>query len=298
MKLSELKNLFHKELHSIYSDTEIETIFFWIAEKILEKPASMLKLALNEEWFEFEENKNRFLFQLMELKTQKPVQYVLGETEFYGLKFFVNEHVLIPRPETEELVEWILNDRHPEPVQPRHPEPVEGLKIIDIGTGSGCIPLTLKKHLPHAEVYALDFSEKALETAKNNAGFHQTEIEFIHADFLNMNFQNLPGFDLIISNPPYIAQSESGSMDKNVTAFEPASALFVPDEDPLIFYKRIVAFARIKLNPNGKVYVEINQNLAEETETLFRNHFQWVELRKDISGNFRMLKASGFVKGR
>src|SRR5690606_39351662 len=119
MKLSELKNLFHKELHSIYSDTEIETIFFWIAEKILEKPASMLKLALNEDWFEFEENKNRFLFQLMELKTRKPVQYVVGETEFYGLKFFVNENVLIPRPETEELVEWILNDN-------RHPDPVEG----------------------------------------------------------------------------------------------------------------------------------------------------------------------------
>lgn len=300
MKLLELKRLFHRELGVIYSETEIDTLFFWVAEKILDKPASILKLALNEEWFEFQENKNRFLFQLMELKSHKPIQYVLGETEFYGLKFFVNENVLIPRPETEELVEWILNDHHrksievyPDLEESRHPELVEGQKIIDIGTGSGCIPITLKKHLSHAEVYALDFSEKALETASNNAGFHQTEIEFIHADFLNMDFQNLSDFDLIISNPPYIAQSESGSMDKNVTAFEPSSALFVPDEDPLIFYKRIVEFARIKLDPKGRVYVEINQNLAEETEALFRNHFQWVELRKDISGNLRMLRASG-----
>lgn len=284
MKLLELKNLFQKELTSIYSESEIDMIFFWLAEKIVDKPASMLKLALNEEWTEFEQNKNRFLFQLIELKTHKPFQYVLGETEFYGLKFFVNENVLIPRPETEELVEWILNDS-------RHTEPVEVQKIIDIGTGSGCIPITLKKNLSYAEISALDFSEKALEVAKNNAGFHQTEVEFIHADFLKMDFSALSNFDIIVSNPPYIAQSEKKLMDKNVTEFEPASALFVPDDDALIFYERIVEFAQEKLNPNGKIYVEINQNLAKETEELFQNHFNFVELKKDISGNYRMLKA-------
>ncbi len=312
MKLLELKNLFHQELNSIYSESEIETIFYWVAETNFDKPVSMLKLALNEEWPEFEEHKNRFLFQLMELKTRKPVQYVVGETEFYGLKFFVNEHVLNPRPETEELVEWILNDRHlelpspprriegqPAKPQPRHPELVEGhinqtegQKIIDIGTGSGCIPITLKKYLPETEVYALDFSEKTLETAKKNAGYHQTEIQFLHTDFLNMDFSVLPDFDTIVSNPPYIAQSEKSSMEKNVLDFEPNAALFVPDEDPLIFYKRIIKLAQEKLKPSGKIYVEINQNLADETLELFQNHFRFTELRKDISGNFRMLKAS------
>ncbi len=281
MKLLELKNLFQKELGSLYSESEIDTIFFWIAEKILDKPASMLKLALNEEWFEFEENRKRFLFQLMELKNHKPVQYVLGETEFYGLKFFVNENVLIPRPETEELIEWILNDNLN----------FKG-KIIDIGTGSGCIPVTLKKHFLNAEIHALDLSEKALEVAQNNAGFHQTAIQFIHTDFLKMNFDDLPMFDIIVSNPPYIAQTEKNSMDKNVAEFEPASALFVPNENPLIFYERIIELANEKLNPNGKIYVEINQNLARETEELFKNNFKFVELRKDISVNFRMVKAS------
>lgn len=280
MKLLELKNLFQKELNSVYSEPEIDTIFFWLAEKNLDKPASILKLALNEEWTEFEKNRQRFLFQLMELKSHKPLQYVLGETEFYGLKFFVNENVLIPRPETEELVEWILRD---------HLGSNE--KIIDIGTGSGCIPVTLKKQLPQAEISAMDFSEKALETAKNNAGFHQAEVEFIHSDFLSMDFSALPDFDIIVSNPPYIAEFERSSMNKNVLEFEPASALFVPDDNALIFYKRIIEFAQKKLNPNGKIYVEINQNLAKETQALFQINFNYVELKKDISGNYRMLKA-------
>lgn len=281
MKLLELKSLFQKELIEIYSESEIDAIFFWIAEKNLDKPASILKLALHEEWTEFEENKNRFLFQLMQLKDHKPFQYVLGETEFYGLKFFVNENVLIPRPETEELVEWILSDN-----------PNFDGKIIDIGTGSGCIPITLKKHLHSAKISALDFSEKALEIAKDNAGFHQTEIEFIHADFLKMDFADLTKFDIIVSNPPYIAESERNSMDKNVLEFEPDSALFVPDDNALIFYERIIEFAENNLNPNGKIYVEINQNLARETEELFQNNFKFVELKRDISGNFRMIKAS------
>lgn len=284
MKLLELKNLFQKELNEIYSESEIDTLFFWLAEKNLDKPASMLKLALNEEWNEFEENRNRFLFQLMQLKTHKPFQYVLGETEFYGLKFFVNENVLIPRPETEELVEWILKDCHSERSE-------ESQRIIDIGTGSGCISITLKKHLPSSEISTLDFSEKALEVAKNNSGFHQTEIEFIHSDFLNMDFSTLPKFDVIVSNPPYIADSEKNAMDKNVLEFEPSSALFIPDDKALIFYERMVEFAQENLNPNGKIYVEINQNLAKETEELFQLNFNFVELKKDISGNFRMLKA-------
>src|SRR5690606_28298851 len=210
MKLSELKDSSHKELNTISPAPEIDTIIFCIAEKILNKPQSVLKLALNEEWSDFEANKNRFLFKLIQLKEHKPIQYILGETEFYGHKFFVNENVLIPRPETEELVEWIVKENKN-----------KNLKIIDIGTGSGCIPISLKKEIPSAEIYALDFSEKALETAKINAEFHQTEIKFLQNDFLKMDFQSLPNFDIIVSNPPYIAESERNSMDKNVLEFEP-----------------------------------------------------------------------------
>lgn len=281
MKLSELKSIYHEELNAIYQTDEIDVIFFWVAEKILGEPQSVLKLALNEEWHEFDEKKNRFLFKLLQLKEHRPVQYILGETEFYGMKFFVNENVLIPRPETEELIEWILSEN----VTP-------GIKVIDIGTGSGCIPVVLKKHLPDAEIFALDFSEKALETAKNNAGLHQTEIGLIHSNFLNMDFGDLPEFDIIISNPPYIAEREKPEMDENVVKFEPYSALFVPDENPLIFYERLIEFAALKLRPKGKIYVEINQNLALKTKGLFENYFRNVELKKDISGNYRMLKAS------
>ncbi len=280
MKLSELKGLYEKELNSLYSSSEIEIIFFWIAEKIIGKSQSILRLALTEEWFEFEEKKNLFLFKLLQLKEQKPIQYILGETEFYGMKFFVNENVLIPRPETEELVEWILSDSKN-----------SAIKIIDIGTGSGCIPIVLKKHLQESEIYAIDISEQALEVAKNNAGYHQAKINFLQDDFLQMNFDALPNFDIIVSNPPYIAEKEMSVMNDNVLNFEPHSALFVPDENALVFYERIIQFAKQKLNPNGKIYVEINQSLAAETKELFQNNFQNIELKKDISGNFRMIKS-------
>lgn len=280
MKLSALHNSYRNELKSIYSSSEIDRIFFWVAEKILDKPEHILRLALEEEWREFEERKNQFLFKLMLLKDHKPVQYILGETEFYGMKFFVNENVLIPRPETEELIEWIIKNTEN-----------SSLKIIDIGTGSSCIAVTLKKNLPNSEVFALDFSVKALEIAKINAEFHQTEIQFLQNDFLNMDLNELPEFDIIVSNPPYISETEKNSMDENVVKFEPHSALFVSDKNPLIFYERIVEFAKQKLKPNGKIYVEINQNLARETKELFENNFNNTEMKMDISGNFRMIKS-------
>jgi len=280
MKLLELQNTYQKELQSIYSSSEIDRIFFWIAEKILDKPEHILRLALEEEWWEFEEKKNQFLFKLVLLKDHTPIQYILGETEFYGMKFFVNENVLIPRPETEELVEWILNDV-------KNAE----LKIIDIGTGSGCIPIVLKKNLPNASVWAMDFSEKAIETAQINADYHQTDIQFIQNDFLTMDFKELPEFDIIVSNPPYIGETEKSEMDENVVKFEPHSALFVPDQNALVFYEKIIELAKNNLKPNGKIYVEINQNLAQETKELFQNNFKNTELKKDISGNFRMIKS-------
>lgn len=280
MKLAKFRSLYQKELQSLHSENEIDLMFYWITEKILDKPESVLRHLLEEELPELEENKNVFLFKLIQLKEQKPLQYITGETEFYGMKFFVNESVLIPRPETEELVEWILNDV-------KNAE----LKIIDIGTGSGCIPIVLKKNLPNASVWAMDFSEKAIETAQINADYHQTDIQFIQNDFLTMDFKELPEFDIIVSNPPYIGETEKNAMDKNVVQFEPHSALFVSDENPLIFYERIIDFAKQKLKPNGKIYVEINQNFPRETKELFQNILENTELKKDISGNFRMIKS-------
>lgn len=280
MKLSELKQMYSDGLKNLYSDSEIDLIFFWTAEKIIRKPESILRLALNEEWFEFEDKKNLFLFYLLELKNRKPLQYVLGETEFFGLRFFVNPGVLIPRPETEELVEWILDD---------HPEPND--KIIDLCTGSGCIAVTLKTKLTQNEIWALDFSDAAIETAKVNADYHNTAVNFVNDNLLEMNFDALPRLDIIVSNPPYIALSEKQQMDKVVLDNEPEEALFVSDEDPLIFYKKIIELGKEKLNPGGMIYVEINQNLATETFQLFKHSFPETELRKDISGNYRMIKS-------
>lgn len=280
MKLSELKNSYQNELKAIYSQEEIDRIFYWIAETIFEQPQQNLRLILDKEWHELEEKKNLFFLKLFQLKEHQPIQYILGEAEFYGMIFFVNENVLVPRPETEELVEWVLNDH-------------KNLKrsILDIGTGSGCIPITLKKHQPGFEVSALDISKKALKTAETNAKLHQTAINFFEADFLNMHFSSLPFFDVIVSNPPYIAEKEKKEMHANVVKFEPHQALFAPNDNPLVFYKKIIDLAHQKLNPNGCIYVEINQNLAQETKELFRKNFQNVELKKDISGNFRMIKS-------
>lgn len=280
MKLSELKQIFEKELDSIYSKSEIETLFFWTAEKIVRKPKSILRLAMDEEWHEFDDKKSLFLFCLMELKKRKPIQYVLGETEFFGLKFFVNPNVLIPRPETEELVEWILDDR-----------PAPDARIIDLCTGSGCIAVALKKMLPDADVWAMDVSQKALNTAQTNSDYHRTEINFFCDDLLKTDPDPLPKFDIIVSNPPYVAISEKENMDVSVVEFEPQKALFVKDEDPLIFYRKIAEMGLKKLNPDGRIYVEINQNLAEETKEIFLEKYSAVELKKDISGNDRMIRA-------
>ena len=280
MKLIELKNQFQKELNSLYSPTEIDTIFYWVAEKILDQNPITLKQSLYEENTELDKKKMQFLFDLIQLREHKPVQYITGETEFFGRKFYVNESVLIPRPETEELIEWILAESEN-----------KNQNILDIGSGSGCIPIILKIYLNQSIIYSIDLSEQALKTAKLNADYHQTEINFIQTDFLTMDFDTLPNLDIIVSNPPYIAETEKQEMDKNVVKFEPTIALFVPDNDPLIFYRRIIELAKSKLNRNGVVYVEINQNLAEETQELFANNFENVELKKDISDNFRMLKS-------
>lgn len=219
------------------------------------------------------------------LLQHEPIQYILGQADFYGLKFKVNRNVLIPRQETEELVFWIL-----ETIQKEIKN--SNLKILDIGTGSGCIPITLKKKMPQLNVSAIDISTEALEIAKHNADLNKTVIEFIQNDILNDNQQQISNFyDIIVSNPPYIPLVERAILASNVTEFEPALALFVTDENPLIFYNTIAEFAKAHLNTNGYLFFECNEyNAGEVSQLLEREGFKNVTLQKDINGKERMIR--------
>ncbi|TFF35685.1 peptide chain release factor N(5)-glutamine methyltransferase [Mucilaginibacter psychrotolerans] len=227
---------------------------------------------------------------LAELKTGKPVQYILGSTEFYGLTFLVNPAVLIPRPETEELVEWTLETVGSLQLAAGIEE--TPLRILDIGTGSGCIAISLKKNLPDAALTALDISADALQTAKQNAVINEVDVEFIQTDILNQS-PLTTHYSLIISNPPYVTLQDKTLMHANVTDFEPHTALFVPEDNPLLFYDAIADFARNNLLPGGLLFFEINEAFGQETVELLANKgFINIELRKDMSGRDRMIKAS------
>jgi release factor glutamine methyltransferase len=236
-----------------------------------------------------------------ELLMHKPVQYVLHEAWFCGMKFYVDENVLIPRPETEELVEWIAEDTRNKVQETRYKKQgtrnenqQNSLYILDVGSGSGCIPIALKKKISGAEIYSCDVSESALSVAKKNAIINNTGIHFLQLDFLSEKERNnLPAFDVIVSNPPYIPSQDKGTMNANVLNFEPHLALFVEDDNPLIFYNAIAAFAKEKLNPNGHAYVEIHENLASDVMKLFSfKGFQHIEVKKDMQGKDRMIKAT------
>ena len=222
---------------------------------------------------------------LQELATYKPIQYVLGEAWFAGMKFYVNEHTLIPRPETEELVDWIREESQ---------KILDaGYSILDIGTGSGCIPIALKKKLPLLSVTSIDVSKDALEVAQQNANTLQADISFLNIDFLDeSNWNQLPVVDIIVSNPPYIKQSEQDSMAKNVLDFEPAIALFVPDEDALLFYRKIAVFGKKHLSKQGCIFLEINETLGKDVVELYENAGYIVELKKDLQGKDRMVKVN------
>lgn len=212
-----------------------------------------------------------------------PVQYVLQEAWFYGMKFYVDEQVLIPRPETEELVEWVVleNSGH-------------GPAILDIGTGSGCIPIALKKNISEAVVYGCDISKGALAVAERNANYQHTDIQWLHLDILDpQQYHRLPVVNVIVSNPPYIPRSDQATMQDNVTKFEPHLALFVENDDPLLFYKAIADLAQEKLLPGGSVFVEIHENLGEATQKLFLDKgFTSAEIKKDMQGKERMIRCS------
>ncbi len=215
------------------------------------------------------------------LKKFEPLQYILGMTSFYGLDFRVNSSVLIPRPETEELVDWILKENAR-----------EGLKVVDLGTGSGCIAVAVVQSRPSWEVTAVDISPEALKLAAQNAALNNTGVSFVQEDILNLSvdFQSRK-FDLILSNPPYITLEQKDEMQPNVLDYEPHMALFAPGPDPLIFYRAIADFAGTNLEIHGKVYVELNESLSEESAGIFEEKGFKTEIAKDIHGKYRMLKA-------
>ncbi|NNT72059.1 peptide chain release factor N(5)-glutamine methyltransferase [Flavobacterium sp. IMCC34852] len=283
MLLKNYKTIFLHELSSLYDDKEIESFFYLIVEKL--HGLKRIDLALQPETVIDGVHLKQWKNIVSELKIYKPIQYILGETEFYGLPFLVNENVLIPRPETEELVDLILSNNRITDL----PNP---LKILDIGTGSGCIPIALKKNLPNAEVYAIDVSEKALVTATKNAELNKAEVHFILKNILQTNDLEQQ-FDIIVSNPPYVRNLEKAEINPNVLEYEPHLALFVDDNDALLFYRKITELAKKNLNPNGKLYFEINQYLGKETVALIDSFgFKNVRLIKDIYGNDRIISTS------
>ena len=282
MILREYKTTFLEELSTLYDAMEIESFFYIILECFHQK--KRIDLALNPAIEMNAVELLRWESVLADLKKQKPIQYILGETEFYGLKFLVNENTLIPRSETEELVEWILKDLKS--------KEFKDLKILDVGTGSGCIAISLAKNLLNAQVLALDVSEKALVMAKKNAEINQVNIDFIQADVLQLSTFDfrLLTFDIIVSNPPYVRNLEKAEIKTNVLEYEPHLALFVEDFDALVFYRKIAELAIKNLSKNGKLYFEINQYLGKETVELLDDlGFKNIELKKDIYENDRMI---------
>ena len=286
---------FRQGLNEVYSNREIEAIALLVLEEITGLSRAKIKAFQDDDVDGKAIEKIKDI--LIELKTGKPVQYILGSTEFYGLKFLVNPSTLIPRPETEELIEWTL-------IESKKIKNEKVLSILDIGTGSGCIAITLKKHLPDASITAIDISLDALHTAVQNAAINDVKVSFSEQDILKIgkssdlkdDIQTLgilsATFDIIISNPPYVTLLDKLQMHSNVTEFEPHSALFVPEQDPLIFYKAITNYAVDHLSTNGLLFFEINENLGSQTVKLLAdNNFIDIELRKDMSGKDRMVKA-------
>lgn len=276
MLFKEYKSVFIEELSPLYDEKEVESFFYLVLEQFHQK--KRIDLALNPNLELDALQLLRWESVVNELKKQKPIQYILGETEFYGLPFLVNENVLIPRPETEELVDLISKENQTSPV-----------KILDIGTGSGCIAIALAKNLPNAVVSAIDVSEKALAIATKNAEINQVEVNFILKNILETNDLE-EQFDVIVSNPPYVRFLEKTEIKPNVLEYEPHLALFVADDDALLFYRKIAQLAQKNLNQNGKLYFEINQYLGKETAELLENlGFKKVILIQDVYGNDRMI---------
>nr|MBC7611717.1 peptide chain release factor N(5)-glutamine methyltransferase [Pseudopedobacter sp.] len=273
--LKKIEKEFKHRLDIIYTTDESSVLFKMIISFLIRDNINNID---NKELSENQLiNFDQFTTQLL---AHQPIQYVLGEADFYHLKFKVNRDVLIPRPETEELVYLIIREQSNKEVT-----------MLDIGTGSGCIPIALKKNLPLAQISAIDISESALVLANENAILNKVEVIFSKADALNLKPSEWSQFDVIVSNPPYIAQSEMEMMEDNVRSHEPHLALFVDDEEPLIFYDKISDFALTNLKSGGTLYFELNQKLAKQTADLLMAKGFTATIIKDINQNDRILKA-------
>ncbi len=279
MKLSQLKINFTRVLQGVYDKEEVHCFFYILCDFFLQYSRFEVSMALDT--IVSAKNITAFDMALLRLKKQEPIQYILGCTAFYGLTFKVNEHTLIPRPETEELVDWVLSNLH---------DKDSVLDILDIGTGSGCIAISLAKNIPTARVSGLDISEKALEVAQENAVKNQVLVSFCKKDILETTALKNK-YDVMVSNPPYVRQLEKKAMNVNVLDYEPGVALFVPNEDPLLFYRKITQLAMVSLQTRGWLYFEINEYLSKEMDVLLKDiGFANIEIKKDFREVPRMIK--------
>lgn len=289
MNINKFRDYFNKTLKKLYPTSEIDTFLFLLLEEYLNFKRIDVVLKSN---FEISHEDLTLLKSSTKLLEQEvPIQYILGKTEFYGFPFILNEHVLIPRPETEELVTSVLSKISK--LERLHPiEKEKKLKILDIGTGSGCIPISLKRSLPFAEITAIDIANEALIIAQKNASLNKVNINFIQQNILKTTGLD-DIYDIIISNPPYVRVSEKIEIKNNVLKNEPHLALFVEDNNPLIFYSKIAELAKSHLTKNGTLFFEINQYLGKETVELIKlKGFNKIQLKKDIFGHDRIIIAS------
>ena len=285
MILKDFRLFFKNELIDVYPNNEIDSFFFLLIDEYLglQRIDTVLKPDFKIDELELSILKNA----LKRLKKEEPIQYIIGKTEFYGYPFLVDENTLIPRPETEELVEWVLQEVESWKLDNR-----KAISILDIGTGTGCIPISLAKNLPETNISAIDVSKNALKVANKNARLNKVNVNFIELDILNT--KNLPQqYNIIVSNPPYVRELEKAEIQKNVLKNEPHLALFVSDENPLVFYNKIADLAKDYLSKNGLLFFEINEYLGKETVDMLKyKGFNNIELRKDLFKNDRMIKAS------
>ena len=278
-RVRDILALFHEELDGLYGGSEVGVFLDMLFEAFL--GWNKVRLLTSKETTVDQSDLLRFHWALEDLKKNRPIQHIIGYTDFCDCRIAVSPDVLIPRPETEEMVNWILSTFH---------FPLSTFHFLDLCTGSGCIAIALKKAFPAAEVTAVDVSEKALAMAKENAQANDVNINFLQADLLTFHFP-LSTFHLIVSNPPYVRDSERVQMQRNVLDYDPALALFVPDDDPLRFYRAIAAIAKEHLAHDGLLVVEINEALAEETAALLRSYGFLPEVHTDFRGKPRWISA-------
>lgn len=274
--MKDSKKYITENLEGLYDKNEIDSFIYLIFNHLFGYGRKEMILMRNEVLSH--ENKERIHEVVVRLKAYEPIQYILGEAEFYGLKFFVRSGVLIPRNETEELADLIIKrNKH------------KKISVFDVGTGSGCIPVAIKKYLPESDVWSCDISETAISLAKENASRNSVEIFFVKFDILSDQTFPVMGFDIIVSNPPYVTEKEKELMQPNVLEYEPHEALFVPDKDPLKFYKAIVERSAVLLKEGGEVYFEINEMFGSDIRELLENNNFTAEIVKDINGKDRIV---------